>query len=205
MKEGTILHAIVKVLKETSPLNVDEIYNEILEKNYYKFGAKDPKHVVYVVLNRSTINSNYTDKYEIHFFKRNDGTYEILEMIEEPYLDKFERDEIQIYKEGGSSTFIKKVYKRSKEARRTCIKYYGCKCFICGFDFEKVYGNVGKGYIQVHHLKLISEAKDVYEIDPIKDLIPVCANCHSIIHLFSRPFSPEDVKKMIISNKYLFK
>ncbi|WP_238091261.1 HNH endonuclease [Photobacterium leiognathi] len=73
-------------------------------------------------------------------------------------------------------------YERDPAARAACIEHYGCYCQVCGFDFLKVYGALGLGYIEVHHIKPLHEIKSAYIVDPIKDLIPLCANCHSMIH-----------------------
>ena len=73
----------------------------------------------------------------------------------------------------------------SQSAKQECIKIHGCVCNICGFDFEKAYGETGKGYIEVHHITPIgqlSSAEGYEGTDPQKDLIPLCSNCHSMIH-----------------------
>ncbi len=74
------------------------------------------------------------------------------------------------------------IYERNPYARQRCIEHYGCRCSVCGFDFEKVYGEVGSGFIHVHHLKPLSEIRKEYVIDPIADLRPICPNCHAMIH-----------------------
>jgi len=84
--------------------------------------------------------------------------------------------------EGVQKVMTVTVYERNKEAREKCIEHWKCVCAICGFDFEKVYGKIGTGYIHVHHLNPISTIKEEYKIDPINDMRPVCPNCHSIIH-----------------------
>lgn len=62
-------------------------------------------------------------------------------------------------------------------------RHYGTKCKVCEFDFGEIYGDIAKGFIHVHHKIGLAEINDKYNIDPINDLIPVCANCHSVIHL----------------------
>ena len=56
------------------------------------------------------------------------------------------------------------------------------KCAVCGFDFEKVYGKLGKYYIEVHHIKPLSSIGKDTAIDPGKDLVSLCSNCHRMIH-----------------------
>ena len=73
-------------------------------------------------------------------------------------------------------------YERSSIAREKCIEVHGNKCRICSFDFEKVYGEVGKNYIHVHHVIPIHTIGESYTIDYANDLIPVCPNCHAMLH-----------------------
>jgi 5-methylcytosine-specific restriction enzyme A len=87
------------------------------------------------------------------------------------------------YFEGAVRHLSVNAYERNPEARRVCIEHYGATCQICGFDFEKAYGEIGKGFIHVHHLKQISEIAETYQVDPINDLLPVCPNCHAILTL----------------------
>jgi len=87
---------------------------------------------------------------------------------------------------------------RDHGARLKCIEHYGCKCAICGFDFEAQYGEVGKEFIEVHHIVPISSTEGEHDVDPINDLIPVCSNCHSILHRRRpEPYLPEDVRLML--------
>jgi HNH endonuclease len=73
-------------------------------------------------------------------------------------------------------------YERSSEARNKCLESNGYICKICGFDFESVYGELGKGFIHVHHKVPLSEINDAYYVDYKNDLIPVCPNCHAMLH-----------------------
>ena len=52
----------------------------------------------------------------------------------------------------------------------------------------------------MHHLKQLSDIGDEYELDPIKDLRPVCPNCHAMIHRQKSALSIEDIKLLIKSN-----
>jgi 5-methylcytosine-specific restriction protein A len=108
--------------------------------------------------------------------------------------------EYEKYKEGISRQLSITSYERNNNARIACISYYGPNCAICGFNFEKVYGRIGLGMIHVHHLIPISNIKAEYILDPIKDLRPVCPNCHAIIHRVEPPLSLEQVKELIKSN-----
>ena len=103
----------------------------------------------------------------------------------------------EVYYEGSVTTVKVNKYERNQEARRKCIEIHGCQCKICGFDFEKTYGEAGKGLIHVHHVVPISSIKEQYQIDYEKDLIPVCPNCHAMIHRKKDPYSIDEIRVML--------
>lgn len=71
-------------------------------------------------------------------------------------------------------------YERDRGNRKRCIAHYGYVCQVCGMNFEQAYGELGNNYIEVHHLHPVAQGER--KVDPIKDLIPLCSNCHSMIH-----------------------
>lgn len=105
-----------------------------------------------------------------------------------------------VYTEGKTYSICSNHFERNQDARKKCIEHYGCKCAVCGFDFEKKYGEFGKGYIEVHHIVPLSKIKKTYEVDPVRDLIPLCANCHSIIHRFEPALQPDKLTEIIFNN-----
>ncbi|WP_366515217.1 HNH endonuclease [Methanoculleus sp.] len=107
------------------------------------------------------------------------------------------QDSSTVLSEGTVSQVFVNRYERSKQARTACIEHHGCRCAVCGFDFEKVYGPIGQNKIHVHHLIPLSGIRQEYEIDPVRDLRPVCPNCHLIIHSKREPFTIEEMKGMI--------
>jgi hypothetical protein len=101
--------------------------------------------------------------------------------------------------EGSVCTITVNAYERNTEARKRCLKRYGYTCSVCGFDFERAYGSVGKGFIHVHHLRPLAKIGREYKVDPIKDLRPVCPNCHAIIHLKRKIRTIEQVQRLLRS------
>lgn len=101
---------------------------------------------------------------------------------------------IAIYKEGVRFSVTSTAIERTPLARQECIQHFGCKCFVCGFDFMKAYGKLGANYIHVHHKVDISTKTAVYEVDPIKDLVPLCPNCHAMAHQRRPSISIEELK-----------
>lgn len=103
----------------------------------------------------------------------------------------------QLWAEGAVCRVTVNAYERSPEARRGCIAAHGTACCICGFSFGRVYGSDAEGYIDVHHLRPLSEIGREYIVDPVKDLRPVCPNCHAVLHLGGRCRSIEEVRQLL--------
>lgn len=99
--------------------------------------------------------------------------------------------------EGSKQRVIVNAYERNPQARKACISHYGTRCQICGFDFAQKYGIVGRGLIHVHHLKPLCDIGEEYKVDPIRDLCPVCPNCHTIIHRRNPPYTIEEVREFL--------
>lgn len=93
-------------------------------------------------------------------------------------------------------------YERSAKNRSNAIKIHGNICQGCGFDFEKIYGEIGKGYIEVHHTKPLYEEGGTVEINPATDLICVCSNCHRMIHRRKdKVLSLTELKELLSASK----
>lgn len=69
-------------------------------------------------------------------------------------------------------------------------------CEVCGFDFEKKYGEIGKEFIEAHHIKPVSEMTEGQETK-IEDLVMLCSNCHKMIHRKRPWLSKEELKNLI--------
>ena len=132
--------------------------------------------------------------YQIDILKKiKSKTYEFDNLLP----DEVSEDSEEYYTEGSKIAVLVNRYERNTEARTKCIDRYGAICYACSFDFEDNYGEIGKGFIHVHHLVPISEIKESYVVNPIADLIPVCPNCHAMIHKRTPPYSIEEIKKML--------
>ena len=94
--------------------------------------------------------------------------------------------------EGAAVTVTVNRYERDRTARSKCIAHYGCVCHACGIKLSDVYGTVAANCIHVHHVTPIASVKSEYELDPIRDLRPLCPNCHTIAHLRQETYSIEE-------------
>jgi 5-methylcytosine-specific restriction protein A len=115
-----------------------------------------------------------------------------------PEIDEIPRLRI----EGTRRSRLVTIYERNSQAREECLRYHGSTCHACGFIFEKQYGQIGKGFIHIHHAVPVSEIQQEYEVDPAKDLFPVCPNCHAMLHKRTPPYTIAELKEIIsVSSK----
>lgn len=77
-------------------------------------------------------------------------------------------------------------------------KVHGLQCECCNLDFGKQYGEIGEGFIEVHHMiplsSLTPESYKAYNIK--KDFAVLCPNCHRMIHRLPDPSDLETLKKL---------
>lgn len=113
------------------------------------------------------------------------------------FQDELIEDKNTTYTEGSIKQITVNAYERNPKARQVCLNHHGYTCQCCGFNFEKTYGSLGKDFIHVHHIIPLSEIKEEYILDPITDLIPVCANCHAMLHRKNPPLSSNELKQIL--------
>lgn len=112
-------------------------------------------------------------------------------------LGELDTVEPVLFSEGKKRRIEVNRYERSLLNRQAAIRYHGVNCKVCGFSFEEKYHVLGKDYIHVHHVIPVSELGENYRVDPRKDLVPLCPNCHAMIHKKFPPFSVEELKNII--------
>lgn len=98
------------------------------------------------------------------------------------------------YWEGALRRITVNAYERDPTARRACIAHFGTACRACGFDFGARYGELGAGFIHVHHTRPLGEVRTGYSVDPKRDLVPVCPNCHAMLHQTSPPLTVAELQ-----------
>jgi hypothetical protein len=96
--------------------------------------------------------------------------------------------------EGSRTTVEVSRIERDAAARKRCIALFGTTCAVCGFNFEKIYGKIGAGFIHVHHLNPLAMAEGRRKVSPKTDLRPVCPNCHEMLHRQRPPFTIEELQ-----------
>ncbi|MFZ4808828.1 MAG: HNH endonuclease [Hyphomicrobiaceae bacterium] len=83
--------------------------------------------------------------------------------------------------EGGEKVYVSVRRERDPKLREQAIAIHGSDCMACGFNFQRMYGSVGQGFIEVHHATPLSES-GLTGTDPRTDLVVLRANCHRIVH-----------------------
>lgn len=115
---------------------------------------------------------------------------------DEAYDVDYPEDNEKLY-EGALITVKANKYERNQKARKECVAKKGYHCLVCGRDFESTYGEIGRGFIHVHHLTPISSIGQEYELNVDTDLAPVCPNCHYMLHRKNPPYTIEELKDIL--------
>lgn len=98
--------------------------------------------------------------------------------------------------EGGVIIRLHKRYERDPklvaEKRKAASVSGVIACEVCGFDFESAYGELGSGYMEVHHIKPVHTLKPG-DKTKLEDLALLCANCHRMAHRKPVPLSIPEI------------
>lgn len=99
--------------------------------------------------------------------------------------------------EGKQLSVLVNRYERDPSLRSACLALYGPVCRICDFDFEVMYGDLGRDFCHVHHITPLAEVGEEHSVNPKTDLIPVCANCHAMLHRRMPALHPSELKRLL--------
>ena len=87
----------------------------------------------------------------------------------------------------------------TKQAKETSLRETGkLECQCCGFDFEKIYGELGRGFIEAHHTKPVSELHEEGEETKLEDIALVCSNFHKMLHRRRPWLGMNELKRLLI-------
>jgi 5-methylcytosine-specific restriction protein A len=210
---GDFLNEMANVSNEKKQLFTNLVKHTLLDNSIISFKINDSvcdpmlfdtwpsswKQFTFTVrktpLEINTDNEELTEKLINTWSERFFGCVLALSPLEE--INEF--DSIQGLPEGAKSQVLVNKYERNRLNRAVCINFHAAVCKVCDFDFQKVYGNIGTGFIHVHHVTPVSRLGDDYVIDPIEDLVPVCPNCHSMLHRSDPPISIDGLKSILKS------
>ena len=98
--------------------------------------------------------------------------------------------------EGALKRVVSSRYERNGALRRACVNHYGFSCAVCGFSFQEVFGSIGASFVHVHHITPLSTSGPL-KVHPVRDLRPVCPNCHAMIHREEPPLAIEELQALL--------
>ena len=101
------------------------------------------------------------------------------------------------FPEGARHEITINAYERKRKARAACLAHHGYLCAVCEFDFEQIYGDLGKEFIHVHHITPIGKMGKEYKLNPITDLVPICPNCHAMLHRTNTPLPLARLRQLL--------
>lgn len=110
------------------------------------------------------------------------------------YPDEVDENE---FPEGGVKKVLVNAYERDPKARAACLKHHGYRCKACDMMFAEEYGEIGIDYIHVHHIKPVASKKKRSMTDAKNDLVPVCPNCHAMLHRGTKLMTVSQLRKII--------
>lgn len=132
---------------------------------------------------QSERNSEYPS---IKFIKLSENCYKVefsnLDLLNDYEINPLETIETEHGIEGKKVKIYTTKYERDPVNRKEAIKIHGTRCMVCDFDFEEVYCELGKDFIEVHHTKPLYSLEHEVEVNPEEDLVCLCSNCHRMIH-----------------------
>jgi 5-methylcytosine-specific restriction protein A len=78
---------------------------------------------------------------------------------------------------------------RNLIATNAAKQHHGSRCQACDVDLAELYGPIGQGYIEAHHLRPISTLEEgvLVRYDVATDFAVLCPNCHRMIHRMEDP------------------
>ncbi len=121
----------------------------------------------------------------------------ILSMADIVPLEDIQSSQPEGYSEGKKLKATVNRYERNPINRKLCLEKNGYSCCVCGMNFEDIYGPLGHKFIHVHHIVPVSQMGEGYVINPETDLVPVCPNCHAMLHRKDPPYTPEELKEIM--------
>jgi 5-methylcytosine-specific restriction protein A len=86
-------------------------------------------------------------------------------------------------------------YERKHANRIRCLNHHGYNCAVCGFSFAQQYGSLGSGFVEVHHIFTVAAMPEGYRPDPKTEMVPLCSNCHKMVHRTVPPMNPDELRQ----------
>ena len=209
-QKGNMLNTLINAAENWLPALIRKHFNPDFQCLY------DDTHTIVALLSYSKrirsdenilagpfgyICSKTLDGYIRYFADKNDINLEGIHISdEESSTSSQESDEEQQRIEGRLTEAKILRRQRNRAARQKCLEDSRYTCYVCGFNFEKVYGELGKNFLEVHHTKPMATYDDEHPI-PQSELCALCSNCHSMVHRKREVLDVDELKRLYEENK----
>ena len=120
----------------------------------------------------------------------------LAELTGEELLAMPGEERLATYAEGHVQTVYVNRYERDPRNRREAIKKHGTQCFGCRSSLRDRYGEIAEGFIHIHHTKPLAAVHGPITPD-LDDLIPLCPNCHAVVHLQDPALTIDELRECI--------
>lgn len=180
---------IIECLKELGGIGtLDQILERVVARGQIKIGSRTPKKTISQTLQIHSLSTRYgvdNTFYSVYGVDSKKGLWGLVDFaLNNVGVDITEDD--HGFPEGKETLrqhiARERNFTLSKKAKEKFKRGHGrLYCEVCGFDFEQVYGEIGKDYIEAHHIKPVSVMVEG-EKTKIEDLVMVCSNCHRMLH-----------------------
>lgn len=209
---GQLPNAFIKAMRNARRINCNDYVQNLYENHGFSFDVANKVLRGKYEEVRKTVPQEYIIAFDEGYQGKKKSKVSVAAPEEMPPVqidydihisEEINDKEASELHEGQKTTITVNAYERNPEARKRCLAYYykknggRIKCEICGFDFGEAYGEVFRNKIHVHHVVEISSIGQEYVINPEEDLLPVCPNCHMVIHSKKPAFSVEAIKELI--------
>ena len=99
--------------------------------------------------------------------------------------------------EGSVTKKLVSVRERSPRNRILALQIHGYECGTCELKPLDTYGEALGGILEVHHIEPLSSQGQPRAYNPELDLIPLCPNCHRMIHQINPPYTPSQLRTIL--------
>lgn len=194
------------------------LFPELIESGGFAFRCEDPDGQVWpfhftheAKPSESRITNMVPDFLRKYDLKSGDSvTFAAPEQPGDPYRVWFEKvdggrslpgeEDVDLAPEGAIRRVVVNSYERSPKNREEAIRHHGTACFGCDLEMSETYGSIASDFIHIHHIKPLRDL-DAAKAPTVEELVPLCPNCHAVVHLKKPPLTIEQLRQIIDENR----
>ena len=207
--KGNMLNTLINATEVSLPAlirryvrpNFECIYDDIYSIEQMLLYAAKLKSDEILASQSGYISWKAIDAYIRFYAQKHDIDLTAIKQPEVKTVDSTEAEDEEQERYEGRLTEAKVLRRqRNRAARQQCLEASRYTCYVCGFNFEKTYGDIGKNFLEVHHTKPLATYDDEHPI-PQSELVALCSNCHSMVHSKREVLDVNELKEMLQENK----